>query len=71
MVVYKGQALMMKNYCKVVGCARRVKHVNSPKYVRKLVIPSKTEDLVFTAFAARFETTAEEGVLSTAVRLGF
>lgn len=70
MVRYKGSAMMMKTYCDIVGCMKRRMLVNSPKYKRGLNVPSRCEDMQFTAFAARYETGAEEGVLSIAIRAG-
>lgn len=32
MVRYRGRAMMMANYCQIVGCEERVKRVNSPRY---------------------------------------
>lgn len=70
MVVWKGDAMMMRSYCDVVGCQEKVIKVNSPKYRRGLRVRTKTEGLEFTAFAARYESTTEEGVLKAAVRVG-
>ncbi|CAN8066725.1 unnamed protein product [Agarophyton chilense] len=71
MVRYRGDVMMMKTYCRLIGgCTRSVMPVNSPRYRRALQIPSDTPHLTFTAFAARYVTSAEENVLRTAVRLG-
>lgn len=71
MVRYEGTAMMMKSYCTLVGgCEEKVAWVNSPRYRVGLVVRSKTEGLVYTAFAARYETRAEEALLSTAVHVG-
>ncbi|CAN8069389.1 unnamed protein product [Agarophyton chilense] len=71
MVRYRGNVMMMKSYCRLIGgCTRSIMHVNSPRYRRALQIPSDTPHLTFTAFAARYVTSAEEHVLRTAVRLG-
>lgn len=71
MVRFEGRAMMMRSYCAVVGgCVERVMRVNSPRYRRGLVVKSRTEGLVFTAFAARYGTKVEEGVLATAVHVG-
>lgn len=70
MVLVKGKAMMMKSYCDIVPCERRVMYVNSPRHRRGMVIESNTEGLVFTAFAARYETRSEEVIISVAVRLG-
>lgn len=69
-VRYRGVGMMMKKYCSIVGCVQRVKEVNSPRYKMGLRIPCKSEGLVYTAFAARYESFVEETMLSTAVRLG-
>lgn len=71
MVVYKGRGMMMKSYCELTSCVRKVMKVNSPKYRPRLTVQSLSKDLVFTALAARFQTRAEEGVLSAVVRFGF
>ena len=70
MVLFKGSVMMMKSYCAVVHCERRVMEVNSPKYVRHLTVDSHWDKLKFTALAARFETIAEEKILQTAYRMG-
>ncbi|PXF40267.1 hypothetical protein BWQ96_10029 [Gracilariopsis chorda] len=71
MVRFRGRAMMMKSYCELVGnCERSITLVNSPRYTRALQIPSDSPDLTFTAFAARYATTAEEHVLRTAVHIG-
>lgn len=70
-VRFHGKAMMMKSYCAEVGdCVKRVMLVNSPRYRRALRVQTRTEGLDFTAFAARFETRAEEQVLATAVHMG-
>lgn len=69
-VVYNGTSMMMKSYCLMVGCNQSLKYVNSPRYRRGVRIKSKSEGLEFTAFAARYETLAEETVLSAAIRIG-
>lgn len=69
-VQYKGSAMMMKRYCGMVGCEERSMKVNSPKYRRGMRVKSRTDGLEFTVFAARYETRAEEFVMSSAVRAG-
>lgn len=69
-VAYKGIAMMMKSYCEIVGCVRKVLLVNSPVRRRGLRVKSRTEGLEYTAFAARFGTRVEELILTTAVRIG-
>lgn len=69
-VAFEGQAMMMKSYCNLVGCEEREMLVNSPKYRMKLRVKSKTEGLLYTAFAARYETRAEEVVMMAAVHAG-
>ena len=68
--MYLGSAMMMKRYCTLVHCEKRIMKVNSPKLQTGLRVSSKTEDLEYTAFAARYETRAEELILSTAVHIG-
>ena len=72
MVLYRGKGMMMRSYCDVVkgGCETRVMNVNSPRWKRGLTIESKSDDLSFTAFAARWESKVEEGVLQSAIRVG-
>lgn len=70
MVVYRGAAMMMRSYCDVVGCEKRVMEVNSPRYRRGLRVMSRTEGLEYTAFAARYGTRGEEVVMQVAVRVG-
>lgn len=71
MVHYQGSAMMMRSYCEQVGsCMRSVRWVNSPKFQRALRVDSRTDGLSFLAFAARYESKAEEHVLRTLVRLG-
>lgn len=69
-VTFNGEAMMMETYCGVVTCSERVVQVNSPKYRRGLRVESKTEGLHYTAFAARYETSAEEAMMAAAVRVG-
>ena len=71
MVVWKGQGMMMRRYCESVGCVPRVMMVNSPRLRRRVGVPSESEGLTFSAFAARYETTAEEVILSGIIRAGF
>lgn len=69
-VVHRGVAMRMSSYCASTTCRRSVMLVNSPRFRRALLVPSHSHDLQFTALAARFETRAEEIVLSLAVRFG-
>eukprot|EP00177_Eucheuma_denticulatum_P002879 GFKZ01005176.1.p1 GENE.GFKZ01005176.1~~GFKZ01005176.1.p1 ORF type:complete len:589 (+),score=34.04 GFKZ01005176.1:334-2100(+) len=70
MVIWKGVAMMMRSYCELAGCARRIIEVNSPKRLSGLRVDSKTAGLEYTAFAARWATRLEEAALSIAVRAG-
>lgn len=70
MVVFRGQAMMMRSYCGMVNCSKEMLHVNSPQFNRRVRVPSNTDGLEFTAFAARYETRAEEMVMSAAVHVG-
>lgn len=70
MVMYNGQAMMMRTYCDMVSCKREVMEVNSPRYSRGLRVQSASRKLEFTAFAARYETRTEEKLLGAAVRVG-
>ena len=70
MVVWRDRGMMMARYCEEVGCVSRRMKVNSPKYRPGLVVPSRTNGLVMSAFVARHGTRAEEIVLSAAIRVG-
>lgn len=70
-VRYRGVGMMMKSYCGLVGCVEKVIKVNSPRYRFGVRVPSKTEGLEYTAFAARYESMAEETTMAAAVRMGF
>lgn len=70
-VVWRDQPMMMQTYCeRVGGCQRKIIAVNSPKMKRGLRIPSRTNGLMFTAFAARFASRWEERVLTSLVHIG-
>lgn len=71
-VIYKGQVLTMKDYCGFVdgGCTRKVKLVNSPKMESGLRLLSRQKHLVFTAFAAQFNTRIEKLFFKGIVKLG-
>lgn len=70
LVVVEGKAMMMRRYCARVNCERRIMRVNSPRWSTGVRVASRTKHLVFTAFAARFETKVEEIVLQNLVRIG-
>lgn len=72
MVVFEGRAMSMATYCRAQAqaCAKKVMHVNSPRYARALKLASNTKGLYFTAFAARHETMIEEIALRTVIHLG-
>lgn len=71
MVQYHGSPMTMRKYCSIVGtCSRRVLLVNSPKFRKRLRIPSNTDDLYFTPLAARYGTQVEEVFLGIVIRLG-
>lgn len=70
-VRYRGKAMCMKSYCNLVGgCAEKIVRVNSPNYRRGLTVESRTDGLVYTAFAARYATRWEEKILSVLVWFG-
>lgn len=71
LVSYRGDAMMMKSFCQIVECQEKVMMVNSPRYRVGLRVSSKTEGLEYTAFAARYESRAEEASMAAAVRMGF
>ncbi|CDF33442.1 unnamed protein product [Chondrus crispus] len=69
-VRYAGKAMMMKNYCRIVECEERIIKVNSPRYSIGMRVPSKTDGLEYTSFAARYESVVEEAAIAAAVRMG-
>ncbi|CDF34136.1 unnamed protein product [Chondrus crispus] len=70
MVKSEGKAMMMGTFCRYVGCVEKAMMVNSPKYRRGASIRSKTKGLVYTAFAARYQSRVEELIIAAAVRWG-
>lgn len=72
-VMFHGKAMMMRRYCSMdsVTCLEEKRLVNSPRMQRAMRVQSPTGSLEFTAFAAKWESVAEEQVLKTLVRLGF
>lgn len=73
MVVHRGKAMSMRTYCASVqsgGCSQRVMNVNSPRYSRSLRLRSRTADVQYTAFAARYESEYEERLLCLAIHSG-
>ncbi|CAN8062543.1 unnamed protein product [Agarophyton chilense] len=69
-VMVSGKPMMMRSYCAKTTCAPRIMKVNSPRYKRAARVDSHTDGLIFTAFAARYESTAEEHLLRTFVHIG-
>lgn len=69
-VLWRERGMMMKTYCKEVGCVKRALMVNSPRWRVGVRIGSRSEGLGFSAFAARFGTWGEEALLAAAVRSG-
>lgn len=69
-VVFRGRGMCMRTYCGMVGCTAGLMEVNSPKWRRGTRVRSRTEGLLYTAYAARWATWAEEGVLTALVRAG-
>ena len=69
-VIFRGRAMRMRIYCKLVGCRQAMMEVNSPHFNRGMLIESKTKGLEYTGFAARYDTQAEESVIRMAIRLG-
>lgn len=64
-----GSPMMMQTYCAHAPCTHKVMKVNSPRYERRLSIESHTEGLVFTTFAARYESLVEEQFLRMLIRI--
>lgn len=69
MVAWRGEAMMMKSYCRAVQCDRAVMMVNSPTYWGGEYVKSFSEQLVFSALAGRFETRIEEWALRVVMRM--
>ena len=69
MVRFNGSPMMMQTYCTRAVCTRQVMKVNSPRYRRGVRVQSHTEGLVFTAFAARYESKLEEHFLRMLIRI--
>lgn len=70
MVWFKGRVMMMRTYCSLTECKERQMYVNSPRHRRGMILATNTEDLQFTAFAARYATRMEEVFLSAAIHIG-
>ena len=70
MVSFRGKGMMMRSYCEFTECTQSIMRVNSPKYSRKIRVASRSEGLVFTAFAAKWVTAFEEWVLWGLIRMG-
>lgn len=70
-VVWKGSAMMMRQYCDTVkSCLEDRMFVNSPRFRARFRLESRTERLEYTAFAARYETLVEESFLRALVHYG-
>lgn len=69
-VLHNNQPMMMKTYCLEHECERAVKFVNSPRIKRGLRIASNTPNLVYSSFAARYETVMEEHALRLLLQTG-
>lgn len=71
-VTFNETPMMMKSYCSMVTCTRRVMLVNSPRFNigTRTVIKSHTHGLMFTPFAARYQSRLEERALGWLVRIG-
>lgn len=69
-VVHDEAPMMMKRYCKIVRCVKRIRMVNSPKVRKGLRFPSKSREMEFTAFSARYETRVEEVSLKIIIKMG-
>ena len=67
MVVYMG-SVMMKSYCMIAGCVKRVIEVNSPRYRKRIRVRSKAAGLEYTAFAARYGSENQVWNLAGALR---
>lgn len=71
MVWFNGKPMMMRSYCDQVGCSEKKMLVNSPRRKAGLRLESETNGLQFSAYAARYGTETEEGVLGIVMRVGF
>ncbi|CDF33388.1 unnamed protein product [Chondrus crispus] len=70
MVQYGEEVMMMQTYCQRVRCTDNIMLVNSLRYSRQAKFPSRTDRLMFTTFAARYNTAVEENVLRFAIYSG-
>lgn len=72
-VVYDNQVLTMRDYCMLIeeGCTKRIKLVNSPQMKAGVRLPSASGHLIFTPFAAQFNTKLEKLFFRGIVKLGF
>lgn len=80
LVVYDGDVMTMRQYCRyttdggVGACRNVVKFVNSPRMRglgERVRVRSKSPRLVYTALAAKYETRLEMSVLRLLVGIGF
>lgn len=69
-VQFRGKPMMMQTYCLKVGCSDALMYVNTPRYTSYNKFPSKTKGLLFTTFAARYNSLIEEFLLRIAVHMG-
>lgn len=74
MVEHHGVPMTMLSYCarSNVECTKTIKMVNSPKMTAGLGlrIKSRSDGLVYTSLAARYQTKTEEWMLSKLLRMG-
>lgn len=72
-VTYRGRAMLMRRYCDMVevSCSQEERLVNSPRMRRAVRVRSSTEELEFTALAAKWGSVVEEMALRAIVRMGW
>eukprot|EP00737_Agarophyton_chilense_P002610 gb/GEZJ01002986.1/.p1 GENE.gb/GEZJ01002986.1/~~gb/GEZJ01002986.1/.p1 ORF type:complete len:448 (-),score=10.61 gb/GEZJ01002986.1/:956-2299(-) len=69
-VIYRRIPMMMSSYCSEVRCTEKTMEVNSPKYKSARKIRSNSENLMFTSFAARYNSIVEEKLLRIIIKMG-
>ena len=69
-VIWQGRGMMMKTYCgKVGGCRYEKMEVNSPRWGKGKSVKSMSDGLLFSVYAARYESKVEEYMLERILRI--
>lgn len=71
-IAFEEKAMMMKTYCQLrtISCRKVMMHVNSVKISRGRKIPSFSTNFQYTTYAARYETSFEELIMTLLIRMG-